>query len=153
MPENQLTLEELLDDAVKTQRGLIPTLQAVQKLEGSLSDSVIELVAEKLGRPVNEITEVVDFYAFLQREPRGEKRIKICMATSCNAQGSAAVLEKLREELGINVGEATADGKFSLEMKFCLGACGRGPNLEINDEPYNGVTPDVVPEILAANRN
>jgi len=38
-------------------------------------------------------------------------------------------------------------------MKFCLGACGRGPNLEINDEPYNGVTPDVVPEILAANRN
>jgi NADH:ubiquinone oxidoreductase subunit E len=141
-------LEELLDDAVQTQRGLIPTLQAVQKLEGFLSDSVIGLVAKALGRPIGEISEVVDFYAFLQREPRGKHHIIVCMATSCNAQGSATVLESLRNELGVNAGEVTADGRFSLEMKFCLGACGRGPNLQINDEVFNFVVPEDVPQIL-----
>ena len=142
-------LEQLLAESKAAGRGLIPTLQAVQKLEGCLSEDVIDKVSQVLGRPPGEVSEVVDFYAFLQRQPRGQKRIKVCMATSCHHQGSAAVLERLRKELGINVGEATTDGKFSLEIKFCLGACGQGPNLEIGDEPYNGVLPDDIPRILA----
>ena len=142
------TVEALLEAASASDRGLIPTLQAVQKMTGRLSDEVIEQVAVALGKPAHEVSEVVDYYAFLQREPRGRNRVKICMATSCAHQGSAAVLERLREELGVNVGEATTDGEFSLEIKFCLGACGRGPNLEIGDEPFNFVLPEDVPDIL-----
>lgn len=145
-------LDELLTDAVKTDRGLIPTLQAIQKLEGCFSDELIEYVSRKLNRASGEVAEVVDYYSFLHREKRGEHHILVCMATSCSAQGSAAVLEELRNELGINAGQVTPDGRFSLEIKFCLGACGRGANLLINDRPFNFVRPEDVQQILAELR-
>jgi len=116
---------------------------------GSLSDSVIERVAQSMQRPFCEVVEVVDFYAFLHREPRGERHVVVCMATSCSGQGSQEVLDALRAELDIEPGEMSEAGQFSLEVKYCLGACGQGPNVRINNEMHTGVQPGQVSELLA----
>ena len=84
-----------------------------------------------------------DIYGYLPIE------VQTCLGTACYVKGSGAVLEKLKEKLGIDVGECTADEKFSLEACRCIGACGLAPVLTVNDEVYGRLVPDDVDKILA----
>jgi NADP-reducing hydrogenase subunit HndA len=92
---------------------------------------------------------VATFYAQFALSPKGKYNISVCLGTACYVKGSGDVLEKLKEKLGIDVGECTEDEKFSLEACRCIGACGLAPVLTVNDEVYGRLVTDDVDKILA----
>ena len=76
--------------------------------------------------------------------PHGRHHIRVCRGIACHVKGSAAVLEALQHKLGIQPGEVTLDGSFSLEVVPCLDACGMSPVIAVNEQLYPGVTPHQV---------
>jgi len=97
---------------------------------------------------LTEIFGIATFYSRFTLKPSGKYKINLCMGTACYVRGAAMVLEKIKEKLGIQVGETTPDGKFSLEPTRCLGACGLAPVMMINGETYGKLTPDKAREII-----
>ena len=81
--------------------------------------------------------------------PKGQYKISVCLGTACYVKGSGDILQRLKERLGIEAGEITADGKFSLEATRCIGACGLAPVLTVNDDVYGRLVVDDVDKILA----
>ena len=107
------------------------------------------MIAEGMGVPLEKVYGVATFYAQFALSPKGDYNISVCIGTACYVKGSGDVLEKLKEKLGIDVGECTGDGKFSLEACRCIGACGLAPVLTVNEEVYGRLVPDDVDDILA----
>lgn len=142
-----------LDEIIRMYKGkpgaLIPVLHKVQQLFGYLPEEVQERVAAGLGVPLSEVYGVTTFYSLFTMEPRGRHRIAVCLGTACYVKGSAAILEKLEEELGIKVGGTTKDERFTLEVTRCLGACGLAPVMMVGDDVYGKMTPEKIKEILA----
>ena len=127
---------------------LIEVLHKAQELFGFLEDDLLIFIAHKLKLPASRVYGVATFYHFFRLTPRGKYVISVCMGTACYVKGADKVLEKIREELGIDFGETTRDGLFSLEEARCLGTCGLAPVLMINDEVHAKVSPDKVPALL-----
>ena len=127
---------------------LIPLLQEVQEQEGYLSQKSIVKISEQLGIPSSKIYGVATFYNQFRFQKPGKFQIQICRGTACHVKGSATVLEALKNELGVEAGETTRDGLFSLEVVACIGACGLAPVISINGEFHAGVNPDDVNRIL-----
>lgn len=115
---------------------LIKGLQLIQSREGYLSDDAIRAAAGYFNIPVVEAEGVVSFYAQFKRSAPGKNQIAVCDGTACHIKGAPQVLEWLRQELGIDSGETTADGVFSLETVACLGCCSLAPVCSINGKVY-----------------
>ena len=146
--EQEQKLIELIA-AHKGQRGaLMPVLQGAQEIYGYLPIEVQKLVAQHLGVPLEEVYGVSTFYSQFTLNPKGKYKISVCLGTACYVKGSGDVFNKLSECLGIEGGQCTNDGKFSLEACRCIGACGLAPVMTINDEVYGQVTKDDVTAIL-----
>lgn len=144
----ELQLKEVIA-ARKEQPGcLMPVLQQAQEIYGYLPIEVQALVAEGLGISLSEVYGVATFYSQFRLNPKGIYRISICLGTACYVKGAAKVLEAVERKLGIQVGECTPDGLFSLESCRCVGACGLAPVMMINDEVFGRMTPEQVPVIL-----
>ena len=116
---------------------------------GYLPIEVQEMIAEGMGVPLEKVYGVATFYAQFALSPKGEHNVSVCLGTACYVKGSGDILDKFKEKLGIDVGECTPDGKFSLEACRCLGACGLAPVLTVNGEVYGRLTTDDVDKILA----
>jgi len=129
-------------------RELINVLHQVQGHFGYLPAEVQEVVARELGVPVAKVYGVVTFYSFFTMIPKGEHPISICMGTACYVRGAEKVLDEFKRRLGIEVGQTTADGKFSLNCLRCVGACGLAPVVLVGEKTYGRVSPDGVEEIL-----
>ena len=99
--------------------------------------------------PLAEIYGIVTFYTQFSLYPKGEYEVSVCLGTACYVKGSGTIIEKLKERLGIDVGECTADGKFSLNATRCIGACGLAPVMTVNDAVYGRLTPDDLDDIFA----
>ena len=146
--EQELQLKEVIA-AHKEQPGcLMPVLQQAQEIYGYLPIEVQAIVAEGLGISLSEVYGVATFYSQFRLNPKGIYRISICLGTACYVKGAAKVLEAVERKLGIQVGECTPDGLFSLESCRCVGACGLAPVMMINDEVFGRMTPEQVPVIL-----
>lgn len=144
----ELQLKEVIA-AHKEQPGcLMPVLQQAQEIYGYLPIEVQAIVAEGLGISLSEGYGVATFYSQFRLNPKGIYRISICLGTACYVKGAAKVLEAVERKLGIQVGECTPDGLFSLESCRCVGACGLAPVMMINDEVFGRMTPEQVPVIL-----
>ncbi|MBR0178340.1 MAG: NAD(P)H-dependent oxidoreductase subunit E [Bacteroidales bacterium] len=128
---------------------VINVLHKVQGEFGYLPAEVQELVAKELNIPVSRVYGIVSFYSFFTMTPKGEHPISVCLGTACYVRGAEKVLDELKRQLGINVGEVTPDGKFSLTCLRCVGACGLAPVIEVGEKVYGRVTPDHVKDILA----
>ena len=128
---------------------VINVLHQVQGKFGYLPAEVQEVVAHELNIPVAKVYGIVSFYSFFTMEPKGEHPIDICLGTACYVRGAEKVLDELKRQLGINVGEVTPDGKFSLTCLRCVGACGLAPVIEVGDKVYGRMTPDRVKDVLA----
>lgn len=115
-------------------------LQKAQEIYGYLPLEVQRMVADALGRPLAEIYGITTFYSQFALSPKGRYNISVCMGTACYVKGSGPLFEKLEKKLGIEDGESTPDGKFSLEACRCIGACGLAPVLTINDDVYGRLT-------------
>ena len=128
---------------------LMQLLQEAQAVYGYLPLEVQRMVADALDLSVAEVYGVITFYSFFSLTPKGDYQISVCMGTACYVKGAQAILDKIISELGIHVGECTADGRFSIHACRCVGACGLAPVLMINENVYGRLTPDQVPGILA----
>ena len=128
---------------------VINVLHKVQGEFGYLPAEVQELVAKELNIPVSRVYGIVSFYSFFTMTPKGEHPISVCLGTACYVRGAEKVLDELKRQLGINVGEVTPDGKFSLTCLRCVGACGLAPVIEVGDKVYGRMTPDRVKDVLA----
>lgn len=131
---------------------LIPILQEVQETLGYLSQEAVAEIGQSLNLPASKIYGVATFYNQFRFQPIGKFHVQLCRGTACHVKGSAAVLETVRKELGINPGQTARDGSFSLEVVACMGACGLAPVISINGEFYAGMTPKSVKEVLNSYR-
>ena len=128
---------------------VINVLHKVQGEFGYLPAEVQELVAQELNIPVSRVYGIVSFYSFFTMTPKGEHPISVCLGTACYVRGAEKVLDELKRQLGIGVGEVTPDGKFSLNCLRCVGACGLAPVIEVGEKVYGRMTPDRVKDVLA----
>jgi NADH:ubiquinone oxidoreductase subunit E len=146
-------LLERLDEVIENYRerpgALIPVLQMAQGIFGYLPEVALKRVAKGLGKSYSEVAGVVGFYSFFSTVPRGRNLIRVCLGTACYVRGGMKVLEALKKELGIDVGETTDDREFSLEVARCFGACGLAPVITINDNVHHRVKPARIGEVLA----
>ncbi|MBR7060381.1 MAG: NAD(P)H-dependent oxidoreductase subunit E, partial [Eubacterium sp.] len=131
---------------------LMAVMQEAQEIYGYLPIEVQNIIAEGMEVPLEKVFGVASFYAQFSLTPKGDYNISVCMGTACYVKGAQGIIDELQEELGIGVDECTADGKFSLNACRCIGACGLGPVLTVNDEVYGKLTVKEVPEIVAKYR-
>lgn len=128
---------------------VIPVLHEAQDIYGYLPIEVQKIISEGLDVPLAEIYGIVTFYTQFSLNPKGEYQIGVCLGTACYVKGSGDILEKIKAKLGIDVGECTPDGRFSLDATRCIGACGLAPVFTVNDEVYGRLTVDDVDGIIA----
>lgn len=131
---------------------LISVMHRVQDRYGFLSNHHMQEIAELLEVPAATVSGVATFYHFFRLKPQGKNMIHICMGTACYVKGAPEVLEAFKDELGIDVGDTTKDGLFSLEMTRCVGVCGLAPVVMINDEVHGKLTAKSVPVIIGKIR-
>lgn len=146
--ERDTKLQEIIEKYKNTRGALIPVLHEAQEVYGYLPMSVQKKISEGLNVPMAEIYGVVTFYTQFSLKPKGKYKINVCMGTACYVKGAGQILDKFKEKLGINVGDCTEDGKFSLDACRCIGACGLAPVLTINEDVYGRLTADDVEGIL-----
>lgn len=146
--EKYARIADVIDEYKDREGCLIQILHMAQGIYGYLPLELQRFIAEKLNKPLSEVSGVVTFYSFFSTKPRGENTIRVCLGTACYVRGGKKIIEKLREILGVEVGGTTDDGKFSLEVMRCIGACGLAPAITINDKVYKQVNPDKLRSIL-----
>jgi NADH:ubiquinone oxidoreductase subunit E len=146
-----------LDETIREYRdrpgGLIPVLQIAQAIFGWLPEAVLKRISLGLDKSYTEVAGVVSFYSFFSTRPRGKYLVRVCLGTACYVRGGKRVLEALKKELGIGVGETTPDRVFSLEVARCFGACGLAPVITVNDDIHQRVKEARIRELLNAYRN
>ena len=112
----------------KGQKGaLMPIMQEAQNIYGYLPYQVQKIIYDETGIPIEKIYGVATFYAQFSMSPKGKDIVAVCLGTACYVKGAGKVLEEVEAKLGIGDGECTPDGKFSLEVCRCVGACGLAP--------------------------
>ena len=147
--EQEEKLLKVIESHKDTRGALIPVLHEAQDIYGYLPLEVQKIIAEGLNVPLAEVYGVVTFYTQFSTNPKGEYQVAVCLGTACYVKGSANVLEKIKEKLGIDVGECTPDGKFSVDATRCIGACGLAPVMTVNDDVYGRLVPEDVDGIMA----
>ena len=145
---DSLKVKEIVEKFKSSKGGLIPTLHGIQEEFKYLPEEALRIVSDELKIPMTEIYGVSSFYHFFSLAPKGEHTIHVCLGTACYVKGSQNILNRLCQELNIEVGKTTTDGKFTLEATRCLGACGLAPVMTIGDKVYGKVTIDDVGRIL-----
>lgn len=131
---------------------LIPVLQEVQRNTQYISEFAMQIVADELDIHPVEVYGVVSFYSFLDQKPKGKFIIRLCQTISCDMKDKDKVAKQLENDLGINFGETSQDGMFTLEWANCLGMCDVGPAMLVNDQVFTKVTPEKVHSILEGCR-
>ena len=150
LSENKINQIKDICKSFNNEKGeVINVLHKVQSALGYLPAEVQEVVASELGLPTAHVYGVVTFYSFFSMIPKGEYPISVCMGTACYVRSAEKVLDELKQELGIGLGETTPDGKFSLNCLRCVGACGLAPVVIIGEKVHGRVEPSQVKEILA----
>lgn len=128
---------------------VLPLLDLAQRQSsGWLPQAAIEYVAGFLDMPYMRAFEVATFYTMFNLKPVGKHHIQVCTTTPCWLRGSDEIVKTCKDELGINCGEVTEDGRFSLVEVECLGACVNAPLVQINDDYYEDLTPEKMVEVI-----
>jgi NADH:ubiquinone oxidoreductase subunit E len=142
-------LDEVIEKYKEKPGALIPVLQMAQGIFGYLPEVALKRISRGLNKSYSEVAGVVGFYSFFSTVPRGRNLIRVCLGTACYVRGGMQVLEAIKKELGIDVGETTEDREFSLEVARCFGACGLAPVITINDKVHHRVKPARIGDVLA----
>lgn len=141
-------LDEFIDNISDKQGALISVLHKAQSIFGYLPQEVQKFVAKKLNIPVSKVNGVVTFYSYFTEVPTGKYVINICMGTACFVKGAGDVLAEFEKKLNIKVGQTTDDGKYTLQVLRCVGACGLAPVVTVNDKVYGHFTKQLVDKVL-----
>lgn len=141
-------VEEICNKYDNKSGELINILHEAQSLQGYLPEEMQRIIAARLDIPVSKVYGVVTFYTFFTMTPKGKYPISVCMGTACYVRGSEKLLEELKRRLGIDVGETTPDGKYSLDCLRCVGACGLAPVVMIGEKVYGRLQAADIKNIL-----
>lgn len=140
--------EEMLSKYEKKEDNLIKILEEIQVKYGYIPKICAYKVSTYLEIPLAQIYGVITFYSRFTLKPKGKYNISVCLGTACFVKGSKEILEAAKEKLGIEEGQTTEDGKFSIDNTRCVGACGLAPVFTINEEVYGKATVKKMNEIL-----
>lgn len=151
--EKNEKLNELLEKYKDDKSNLIRVLNDAQEIYGYLPIQVQEQISKKMNISMAEIYGVVTFYSRFTTEQKGKYSISICLGTACYVKGSEAILNRFKEKLGIKEGQCTPDGKFSIDVTRCIGACGSAPVFTVNDKVYTNATITTVDEVIEEYSN
>ena len=141
-------IEELLQRYPTRRSAMIPLLLLLQEERGWLSPETMREAGEILDLPPVRIYEVATFYTMLRTRPCGKYLLQVCRSLSCSLVGGEGVLHHLEKRLGIHEGQTTPDGKFTLATVECLGSCGTGPVVQINDDYHESLTVESLDRLL-----
>lgn len=142
-------MDQVIDTYYKVSgHGLIPVLHTAQSLYGHLSAPLLEHLSQKLDIPLSEITSVVSFYPHFTGKPKGRHEIKICLGTACYLRGGRKLVEHLRGSLHTELGGTTKDGRFTLTLVRCIGACGAAPAVMVDGQVFPKVSPGRIDALL-----
>ena len=147
-PEQAEQLAAVIEANKHDKSRLMAVMQEAQEIYGYLPYEVQAMISEGMGIPVEKIYGVATFYAQFSLAPKGEYNISVCMGTACYVKNSQKLLDALQDQLGIGVDECTDDGKFSITACRCIGACGLGPVLMVNEEVYGKLKPEDISGII-----
>jgi NADH:ubiquinone oxidoreductase subunit E len=128
---------------------ILRTLIAVQQVLGYVPTKAIEPVADALKVPEAHVAGVLSYYPDLHAAPRGQRIVRVCLGEACVANRSCALLAEFQRFLGIGIGETTKDGRTTLERVYCLGNCGVGPTVMIDETIYGRVCPSDMENMLS----
>lgn len=129
-------IDEMISRYSVDKSAVIQVLQDIQVEFKYLPKEALEYVSDKLDIPLSHTFNVATFYKTFSMEPKGENHVCVCLGTACHVMGANRILDHLCDDLGIEEGKTTADGKFSIERVNCVGACALGP-IVINNGKYN----------------
>lgn len=145
-------LEKKLGETIKryptARAALLPVLWMCQERYGWISHPVMAAVAQRLGVSPAYVEGVVTFYTMFRTRPPARFVLQVCRTLSCAVCGGKELMTHLKERLGIDFGEQTADGMFELQAVECLGACGGAPVVQINDDYYEHQSPEQIDAVL-----
>ena len=130
----------------------MPVLHLVQEKEGLISPEAEKEIADYLGVPVVHVHEVITFYHLFHQQRLGKCHFSICQTTSCALLGAEEIIDHLKKRLGIKPGETTPDGKFSLSVVECLGACEIAPMMQCNKDYKGFLNKKKIDELIEKNR-
>lgn len=142
-------LRQVIDDYQRKPENLIQILHMAQAIFGYLPDDVQHYIGVEMDMPRASISGVVSFYSYFTTQPKGRHVIQVCLGTACYVRGGKKVLDTMKESLKIDVGETTADRRFSLEVKRCIGSCGLAPAVSIDGFVHKRVNPNRLQDILS----
>ena len=148
-PEMEAQLDKIIAECKGTKGALMPVLQGAQEIYGYLPTEVVKHIALGLEMPIEEVYGVASFYSQFSLNPKGDVSIAVCLGTACYVKGAGDLINKISDIIGIQAGETSADGKYSLDATRCIGACGLAPVLTVNDEVYGRLVVDDIPGIIA----
>ncbi len=141
-------ITDVIENYKGTQGSLIQVLHEAQDIYGYLPPELQKLIARELKIPLSTVSGVVTFYSYFSTVPKAKHTIKICMGTACYVRGGSRIVEALQDKLKIPVGGTTEDGKFSIQITRCLGACGLAPVIMIDEDIHQKVTAAKIDNIL-----
>jgi NADH:ubiquinone oxidoreductase subunit E len=141
-------IQKIVDDNRGKAGALIRVLQQAQGIVGYLPKPVIATVSRDLKVPFSEVYGVTSFYHFFSMKPKGKYVLQVCLGTSCYVKGGDKILDRLKKDWNLEPGGITPDGRFSLEIVRCLGACGLSPVMAVGTDIHGRVKPGKLNEIL-----
>ena len=144
----RLAIEKAAAAFPRRRSALIPALRIVQESRGCVDRDAMRDIAAAFELHPMEVEEVATFYTMINTRPVGKYMIQVCRSISCFIMGANPLIRHLKEKLGIEVGETTRDGKFTLVQVECLGSCGTAPVMQVNEDYHENLTPEKVDEIL-----
>lgn len=141
-PRQEAELRRWLDENAKKPGSAMAALQKAQEIYGYLPVEVLRIVAEGVGKSLEEVYGIATFYAQFSLAPKGKYKVSVCLGTACYVKGSGRILEKLEEKLRISAGDCQESGVFSLDSTRCIGACALAPVFMVNDDVYGRISSD-----------
>lgn len=129
--------------------GLIPVLEEAQVALEYLPVSVQKKVAKGLNLPFSRVYGVVTFYSFFTMTPRGRHTVRVCLGTACYVRGGKALGDAIKKEFSVEEGETTPDRRFTYESVRCLGACGLGPVVVVDEDVHGRMKPSKLKDVLS----
>ena len=148
--ESRKEIQRIRDEFPDPQSALLPALWLAQRDYGGwLPEAAFDEVAAVMDLPAGQVAATATFYTMLNKKPVGRHLVQVCTNIACSLLGAEHLVDYISKKLGIQVGETTPDGKFTLLEVECLGSCGTAPMMQIGDRYYEDLTEERIDRILA----
>src|SRR5581483_8817231 len=147
-PETYKKFEETVARYPKKEAAMLPVLYLAQQEFGYIGPEAIEYVARLMNQAPARVRGIVTFYTMYNMKPIGRHHIQVCRTLPCALRGAEKVTSFLTKKLGIQPGQTTEDGRFTLSEVECLASCGTAPMMQVNDDYYENLTEEKIEQIL-----